>query len=130
MNNISRKTAIGGLGETTYYKRAQSPDPEFKMALNAILRAVEDAGIKVTDIDGFSSYSDDRNSAVRLASVGCCFGLRLRYCPRTFELSAVGSVLGFFRLKNIARVLGVGSGAGCDFGSVSPLFIETPESAT
>ncbi len=68
MNNISRKTAIVGLGETTYYKRAQSPDPEFKMALMAILAAVEDAGIKVTDIDGFSSYSDDRNSAVRLAS--------------------------------------------------------------
>ena len=39
-----------------------------KWGFPAILAAVEDAGIKVTDIDGFSSYSDDRNSAVRLAS--------------------------------------------------------------
>ena len=65
---LSGKTAIVGIGETAYYKRGGSPDPEFKMALQAILRAVDDAGLKVTDIDGFSSFNNDRNDGNRLAT--------------------------------------------------------------
>lgn len=62
------RAAIVGIGETTYYKWGRSPDPEFKMALDAVLAACKDAGIDPKRIDGFSSYSDDRNSAVRLAT--------------------------------------------------------------
>jgi acetyl-CoA acetyltransferase len=57
-----------GVGETEYFKRGKSPDPEFKLALRAILAACENAGISPKDIDGFASYSDDRNDAVRLAT--------------------------------------------------------------
>jgi acetyl-CoA acetyltransferase len=66
------KTAIVGIGETRYYKRAAAPDPEFKMVLEAVLLACEDAGIDVKDVDGFASYSNDRNDPPRLsAALGC-----------------------------------------------------------
>lgn len=61
------KVAVVGIGETTYYKHGQSPDAEFKLALQAILAACADAGIHPHRIDGFASYSDDRSDATRLA---------------------------------------------------------------
>jgi len=68
METISRKTAIVGVGETTYYKHGAAPDAEFKLGLMAILKAVEDAGLDIKDIDGFASYSNDRNEPARIAT--------------------------------------------------------------
>lgn len=65
---LRHRVAIVGVGESTYYKRGQSPDPEFVLALKAILAACADAGVSPHEIDGFSSYADDRNDAVRLAT--------------------------------------------------------------
>lgn len=62
------KAVVAGIGETTYYKHGQSPDPEFKLALMAILKAAEDAGIDPKEIDGFASYSNDRNDPSRIAA--------------------------------------------------------------
>lgn len=62
------KTAIAGIGETTYYKYGQSPDSEFKLALQACVNACHDAGISPHEIDGFASYGNDRSEAGRLAS--------------------------------------------------------------
>jgi acetyl-CoA acetyltransferase len=62
------RVAIVGIGETDYYRHGASPDPEFKLALKAILAACDDAGIDAREIDGFSSYSDDRSEASRLAA--------------------------------------------------------------
>ena len=62
------RVAIVGIGETEYYRHGGSPDPEFKLALKAILAACKDAGLDPRDIDGFSSYSDDRSDASRLAA--------------------------------------------------------------
>ena len=62
------KTAIAGIGETTYYKHGQSPHSEFKLALQAVVKAAEDAGINPKEIDGFASYGNDRSEAGRLAS--------------------------------------------------------------
>ncbi len=61
-----------GVGETEYYKRGASPDAEFKLALKAIKTACDDAGIAVTDVDGFASFSNDRSDPSRLAAaLGC-----------------------------------------------------------
>ena len=65
---IKDKVAIIGVGETKYYKRGQAPVPEFRLACEAIMKAAEDAGIDVRDIDGISGYADDRNDASRLAT--------------------------------------------------------------
>ena len=66
--SLRGKVAIVGIGETKYYKHGQSPEPEFKLALTAILAAAEDAGIDPRDIDSFASYSNDRNDPSRLAA--------------------------------------------------------------
>jgi acetyl-CoA acetyltransferase len=69
---IDRQVAVVGVGESTYYKRGGSPFSEFRLALIAILAAAEDAGVDVRDLDGFCSYSDDRNTPTRLAqALGC-----------------------------------------------------------
>ncbi len=65
---VKDKVAIVGIGETRYYKRGQAPVTEFRLAVEAITRAAEDAGIAVTDIDGFACYSNDRNDAARMAA--------------------------------------------------------------
>lgn len=62
------QVAVAGLGQTTYYKHGQAPDPEFKLALMAIKNACDAAGIDPRDIDGFASYSNDRNDPTRLAA--------------------------------------------------------------
>ena len=67
-HTVKDKVAIVGIGETTYYKRGGSPVSEFVLACEAILKAAADAGIDVHDIDGFASYSNDRNDPVRVAS--------------------------------------------------------------
>jgi acetyl-CoA acetyltransferase len=65
---IRGRVAIAGIGETTYYKHGQAPVSEFALALQAILRACEDAGIDPRQVDGFASYSNDRNDPSRLAA--------------------------------------------------------------
>ena len=65
---IRGQVAIVGIGETAYYKHGQAPESEFALALQAILRACEDAGIDPRQIDGFASYSNDRNDPSRLAA--------------------------------------------------------------
>ncbi|MFP6816723.1 MAG: hypothetical protein VB949_13795 [Pseudomonadales bacterium] len=70
------KVAVVGVGETDYYKAGQSPDGEFKLTLMAIINACADAGIAPQDIDGFSSYSNDRADPSRLAAALGCKELR------------------------------------------------------
>jgi len=68
LRSLKGRVAVVGIGETSYYKHGQSPDPEFKLALKAILAACADAGMDPRRIDGFSSYSDDRSDPTRLAT--------------------------------------------------------------
>ncbi|TDJ36394.1 MAG: acetyl-CoA acetyltransferase [Gammaproteobacteria bacterium] len=70
------KVAVAGVGETDYYKRGQSPDAEFKLALKAIISACENAGITVGEVDGFASYSNDRSDPSHLAAALGCKELR------------------------------------------------------
>ena len=65
---IRGRVAIAGIGETAYYKHGRAPESEFALALQAILRACEDAGIDPRQVDGFASYSNDRNDPSRLAA--------------------------------------------------------------
>ena len=65
---LKGRVAVIGIGETEYYRHGASPDPEFKLALKAILAACQEAGLDPREIDGFASYSDDRSDASRLAA--------------------------------------------------------------
>src|SRR5882724_2303094 len=66
--SIRGRVAIVGVGETAYYKHGRAPESEFALALRAILSACEDAGIDPRRVDGFASYSNDRNDPSRLAA--------------------------------------------------------------
>ncbi len=74
--SLRGSVAIVGVGETPYYKRGESPDPEFKLALDAIIHACADAGISPKDVDGFASFSNDRSDPSRLAAALGCNELR------------------------------------------------------
>jgi 3-oxoacyl-[acyl-carrier-protein] synthase III len=66
--SIKDKVVLVGIGETRYYKRGGAPESELQLALAAIQQAVADAGLHIEDMDGFSSYSNDRNEPTRLAA--------------------------------------------------------------
>jgi acetyl-CoA acetyltransferase len=73
---------VVGVGESTYYVRGRSPESEFQLACTAVRNAVADAGLALSDVDGFVSYMDARNDAVRLANA---LGIRhLRWAAQTF----------------------------------------------
>jgi acetyl-CoA acetyltransferase len=61
-------SVVAGIGESPYYERGRSPHTEFQLACLAIRRACEDAGIEPADLDGFVTYMDARNDALRLAA--------------------------------------------------------------
>src|SRR2546430_17585469 len=63
---IRGRVAIAGVGETAYYKHGQAPEPEVKLALQAILAPCADPGIDPRAIEGLASYSNDRNGPSRL----------------------------------------------------------------
>ena len=75
-DGLRARTIVAGVGETAYYKRGESPDAEFKLALQAILAACNSAGIDPRDIDGFASYSNDRSDPSHLAAALGCHELR------------------------------------------------------
>jgi acetyl-CoA acetyltransferase len=79
---------VVGVGESTYYKRGDSPLSEFQLACVAIRRAVEDAGLTLGDVDGLVSYMD-RNEPVRLSAA---LGLGdLNFSAQTFGGGGNGS---------------------------------------
>lgn len=63
-----RRAAIVGVGETRYTRWGGITDAsEHALACEAILAAVADAGLDVHDVDGLTSFADDRNEAAFLA---------------------------------------------------------------
>jgi len=70
--SLKGRVAVAGVGETAYYRHGQAPEPEMVLCLKAILAACADAGLDPAEIDGFASYSNDRNDPPTLAvALGC-----------------------------------------------------------
>jgi acetyl-CoA acetyltransferase len=67
---MSRSRAhLVGVGETRYTRWGRIGDvTEHALACEAIQRAVADAGLSVHDVDGLTSFAEDRNEAVFLAA--------------------------------------------------------------
>jgi acetyl-CoA acetyltransferase len=55
------RTSIVGIGETPYWKPGGATASEFELACRAVVRAVEDAGLSLADVDGLSVYSGERS---------------------------------------------------------------------
>jgi acetyl-CoA acetyltransferase len=68
---IRDKTAIVGIGSTPYYKRGQSaPKTMIELVGNAVLEAVEDAGLKITDVDGFAYFGGGFDTPALMETLG------------------------------------------------------------
>ena len=67
---MSRSRAhIVGVGESAYARWGKIGDvSEHALALQAIKKAVADAGLSIDDVDGLASFAEDRNDAVFLAA--------------------------------------------------------------
>ena len=64
----NRRACIVGVGETRYARWGGITDAsEHALALEAILRAVADAGLSVDAVDGLTSFAGDRNDPAFLA---------------------------------------------------------------
>ena len=75
MGLLTGKTAIVGVGETTYYRDAKRTT--YSLGIEAIKRAVMDAGLELTDIDAMTSYQgNDSHSSNDMAQA---LGMRLNY---------------------------------------------------
>jgi acetyl-CoA acetyltransferase len=57
--------AIAGIGETPFAKRLEAPEKE--LACQAVLAALDDAGIAPSEVDGFASYTLEATDEVELA---------------------------------------------------------------
>jgi acetyl-CoA acetyltransferase len=66
--SLKGKVAVAGVGETQYWRHGQATEPEFVLCLKAILAACADAGLDPAELDGFCSYSNDRNDPPTLAA--------------------------------------------------------------
>ena len=65
----ARRACIAGIGETRYARWGGVTDAsEHRLACEAILAAVRDAGFDPHDVDGLTSFADDRNMAPFLAA--------------------------------------------------------------
>jgi len=90
---IKDRTAIVGIGATPYYKRGASlPQTKIELACKAILAACEDAGLSVTDVDGFAYYSGG------------------------FDTSLIAQTLGIPEIKFTATLTGGGGGSAGSVG--------------
>ena len=68
---IRNKTAIAGVGATPYFKRGMSiPQTLDELVCKAIIAAVDDAGLNVTDIDGFAYYSGGFDTPYLMETLG------------------------------------------------------------
>ena len=68
--NLSGQAAIVGLGATEFSKN--SGRTELRLAMEATLAALEDAGIDPKEVDGFSSYTLDKVPEFEIARLlGC-----------------------------------------------------------
>src|SRR3546814_16319875 len=65
------RTAIVGLGSTPYYKRGQSAtQTAIELVGKATIAAVEDAGLKIGDVDVFAYFAGRFDSGILTETLG------------------------------------------------------------
>jgi len=110
-------TAVVGIGQTPYYKRGTSPEPELKLAIRAITQAADDAGIDVRNINGFVSYASERSDPAKLMpALGtreCKFASLVWFhgggLPATLNLAAQAIMAGQADIVAVYRSMAEGS---------------------
>jgi acetyl-CoA acetyltransferase len=65
---LKDKVAIVGVGETEYTRWGKATKSELALTLEAIVKAVNDAGLDMSEVDGFCSYASERQEPITLAN--------------------------------------------------------------
>src|SRR5258707_2628031 len=65
--NLRNKVAIVGIGQTAFTRPGRSGRSAFDMALEATLKACEDAGLQPSDLDGFVTYGIETSDPYTIA---------------------------------------------------------------
>ncbi|GIH80666.1 lipid-transfer protein [Planobispora longispora] len=65
MSFLSGRTAVAGIGATEFSKR--SGRSELRLAAEAVLAALDDAGLTPADVDGMVTYTQDTNQEIAVA---------------------------------------------------------------
>ena len=133
-NSIRDRTAIVGVGATPYYKRGASlPQTLDEMIGKSIIGASADAGLKVTDIDGFAYFAGGFDTPFLMETLGIP---EVRYTA-TLTGSGGGSA-GAIELAASAVVAGLAEVVVCvgavqqntlRYGAMPTSYAATPESA-
>ena len=77
MKTVKDTTCIVGIGWTRYGSMKKPlPESQYTLACQAILSAIEDAGLEPADIDGMMRFSFDSNDPVRISDA---LGLNLKF---------------------------------------------------
>lgn len=70
-SHLQDTTAIVGVGCTEYFRRGESlPRTPMEMAAEAVVSAAEDAGLRLSEIDGFAGYAGGINTATLAQVLG------------------------------------------------------------
>ncbi len=64
VSGLSRKAAIAGIGQTEFSK--DSGRSELRLACEAVLAALADAGLDPADVDGYCNFTIDNNPSIEI----------------------------------------------------------------
>src|SRR3979411_1569215 len=68
---MQKEAAVVGVGATPYYFRGESaPQTLYELIGKAVLAAVHDAGLKITDVDGLAFYASGFEPGLITESLG------------------------------------------------------------
>src|ERR1700759_5497692 len=62
---LSRRTGIAGIGQTEFSK--ESGRSELQLACEAVKAAIDDAGLKPSDVDGMVTFTMDSSDEIEIA---------------------------------------------------------------
>lgn len=103
MTRAGERAVISGIGQTRYTRWGGITDrSEFHLALDAVMAAAADAGLPISEIDGFTTFGGDRT-----------------------EPAMLQRALGIPRLRFSATVHGGGGGGSCGAVALAAAAVES-----
>ena len=133
-DRLSRRAAIVGIGATEFSKN--SGRSELRLAVEAVQKALADAGLQAGDVDGLTTYTMDTNPEVQVAAAlgmgDLSFFSRVHYgggapCA-TIHQAAMAVVTGAADVVVCYRAFNERSGLRFGSGVLSDIHAETAES--
>ena len=132
-NGLSGKAAITGIGATEFSK--DSGRSELRLAAEAVRAAIEDAGLRPSDVDGLVTFMQDNNTEIAVArEVGIpslSFFSRIAYgggaACATVQQAAMAVATGV--AKHVVCYRAFNERSGQRFGQVMPNLAGAPTSS-